>query len=323
MVRRTITNTTNIPRVSGIDKDALYVSYNCIKCGERNYENIGKQTITPDYAYNNCIWICKKCGFSHSKNNDLPFSNWPDEAIQKEFISAQRFWENFFRLATDKLEYYWKQCNVCERILPNYEFAKHKGWGALEKQMECKSCKASINALLNPLRTTEQLRESALKRRISELLAGDNEKLDINDIFERFQSKCFKTKRILNINEPDTWNLDHTLPSKYFYPLTKENVTLLSREANGDKSDKWPNKFYTNEELVELSRISGMSLELLTSPTPIYNDKIDVDGCVSKILNGRSGSDLSKRIKELKDLLEHHNLIDKLSEDNKKILGIS
>ena len=206
--------------------------------------------------------------------------------------------------------------------MPSYEFAKHKGWGALEKQMECKSCKASINALLNPLRTTEQLRESALKRRISELLAGDNEKLDIKDIFERFQSKCFKTKRPLNINEPDTWNLDHTLPSKYFYPLTKANVTLLSKEANADKSDKWPSKFYNNAELIELSKISGLSLELLSSPEPIYNEAIDANGCVSKILNGRSGSDLNKRIKELKELLSHHHLTDKLSEENKKILGI-
>lgn len=322
MARRSAVNTTNIPRIANIDRDALYISYGCVRCGERNFENIGKSKISPNVAYNTMSWKCNKCGFVHSKDSDLPFSNWPEEAIQKEFTSAQRFWENFFRLATDKAEYYWKQCNVCGRILPNYEFAKHTGWGELEKQMECKTCKASINALLNPRRTTEQLRESALKRRIAELLAGGDEKLDVKDIFARFDSKCFKTKRVLNINEPDTWELDHTLPSKYFYPLTRINVTLLSTEANQDKSGKWPSEFYSNEELIELSRISGQSLELMASREPIYNTNIDVNSCVDKILTGRTAADLVKRIKELKELLETRNLTHFLSDENKRILGI-
>ena len=62
------------------------------------------------------------------------------------------------------VEAYWKQCNTCGRILPGRAFSGHAGWGPLEKQMECRSCKAVINTNLNPKRTKEQLHESSARR---------------------------------------------------------------------------------------------------------------------------------------------------------------
>ena len=323
MARRTTKNTTSIPRNEGIQPHDAWCSYTCIACGTRNQERIGQKLLKPIDAYENCSWKCSSCNFVHSKKFRVPFSNWPRSLRPSKTLSAQRFWRAFFRSATEKPESYWKQCNVCNRILPNADFSRHNNWGPLEKQMECRACKAAINALLNPQRTSEQLRESGMKRRIAELLTRESdEKLDVVALFERFGSKCFKTGKELNIEDASSWQIDHTLPSKYFYPLTVVNATLLSKDANQNKSDKWPSEFYTNKELVELAKITGASLELLSSPKPTINKDIDVNGCVKKFLNVRDETDLSGRVSELKMLLEKHELLRHLSKENKDILGL-
>lgn len=323
MARRKSVNVTAIPRIDGLDFKAAWASYSCISCGKRNFEKIGPVLITPEYALDNFTWACESCGYKHSKESELPFKNWPKELTSASGLPAERFWLGFFRSATEKAESYWKQCNTCARILPNSDFSRHKDWGPLEKQMECRACKAVINTVLNELRTPEQLRESAMKRRIAELLVATNdEKLDVQALFDRFDHKCFKTGAPLKIEEGSSWQIDHTLPSKYFYPLSKTNATLLSSGANQNKSDAWPSKFYTNKELIRLAQITGASLELLSRKSPVINENIDVNACVDKFLNVREGSDLVKRISELKLILDKHELSHKLSDKNKKLLGI-
>ncbi len=276
----------------------------------------------PKSAYKTAEWKCDKCGYLHSKDSDLPFEHWSEDFTVAESIKAQRFWEAFFRIATEQPESYWKQCNTCGRILPFNAFSKHSGWGPLERQMECRSCKGAINAVLNPKRTKEQLLESSVRRRIADLLLeGVNEAIDIDDLFRRFGNRCFKTKHLLDIKKRDTWAIDHILPSKWLYPLTKENAALLSAEANNNKRDKWPSEFYTNNELIELARITGADLGLLSSRTPIINTDINVDKCVERYLHVREISHLPKRIGELKKILMDYSLIDKLSRRNKKLLG--
>jgi hypothetical protein len=324
MARRITKNKTGISRVENISSHDAWASYSCINCGYRNYEKIGLNLPNPSDAYKNFVWTCVHCVFVHSRTNDLPFHDWPADAVDNSELPAQRFWTAFFRSATENAESYWKQCNVCSRILPNADFSRHVGWGPLEKQMECRACKAVINAHLNPKRTTEQLRESGMKRRIAELLvATSDEKLDVHALFKRFSYKCFKTGTELKIEEPSTWQIDHTLPSKYFYPLSIQNATLLSTGANQNKSGSWPQTFYTNEELIHLAEITGAPLDVLSNPVPIVNENIDVNSCVGKFLKVRGDSDLSKRINELKVLLNKHELSDKLSPKNKKLLGIN
>ena len=146
--------------------------------------------------------------------------------------------------------------------------------------------------------------------------------VDIEDLFKRFDSKCFKTGKKLDINQRNTWNIDHILPSKYLYPLNVANAALLSTEANSNKRDMLPNKFYTNNELIELAKITGANLELLSSPKPIINHNINVNNGVTKYLQVREMSDLPKRIKEIKKILEVYQLTDNLSDENKKLLGL-
>ena len=323
MARRYSKNTTGIPRIPGIPPHDAWVSYTCINCGTRNYEKIGSELLRPTDAYSNCDWKCTPCKFSHNKSSNLPFENWASHTTVKDGLPTQRFWQAFFRSATEKPESYWKMCSVCDRVLPYADFSGHKRFGMLKRQIECRACKAAINGVLNIRRTPEQLRESSAKRRIADLLMAESvEKLDVKALFERFEYKCFKTKIELKIEESSAWQIDHTIPSRYFYPLTARNATLLSTSANQNKSGMWPSMFYTNKELVELARITGASLELLSSKDPIWNTDIDVNACVERYLDVRKDSDLSKRIAELKLVLDKHDLVDQLNEQNSALLGL-
>ena len=253
----------------------------------------------------------------------MPFPNWPRQFRQYTALSAERFWLGFFRIATEHPESYWKQCNACGRILPFDAFSKHAGWGPLERQMECRGCKGAINAILNVLRTPEQLHEGSVRRRVAELLLkGQDQRIDHEDLFRRFGGKCFKTGRHLNIRERRGWAIDHILPSQFLYPLSVENAALLSREANNAKAGAWPNQFYTNNQLIELSRITGADLNLLASRDPIVNRNIDVNACVTRFFRVRERSNLKKRLNELRKLLTDYALVDQLSPQNKKILGL-
>lgn len=324
MTRRKSVNITGIKRVEGIPFHDAWVAFKCVSCKEMNYVRIGQELLSPKEAVENCVWQCEHCDFVHSVESDLPFKNWEDKYNDSNSTTALRFWEGFFRIATEHPESYWKQCNVCTRILPFQAFSKHSGWGPLERQMECRSCKGAINAVLNPKRSREQLHESAVRRRIADLfLEGENETIDLQDLFDQFNHKCFKTKSPLDINKRSTWAVDHILPSKYLYPLKKENAALLSKNANENKRDKWPSKFYTNNELIELAKITGANLKLISSRQPVINHNIDVNKGVERYLQVREKSDLPKRIKGIKKILQVYGLVDGLTKENKKLLGFS
>lgn len=322
MARRKTKNITGLPRIEGVPYHDAWIGFICLSCNHLNNIRIGSQLLDSRKSYEDVYWECCNCDFMHNKNTNLPFKNWPTEFTDASSIKAQRFWEAFFRIATEHPESYWKQCNACGRILPFSAFSKHSGWGPLQRQMECRSCKGAINAVLNPKRTKEQLHESSVRRRIADLfLEGENQTIDIQDLFERFEHKCFKTKKTLDIKKRRTWTIDHILPSKWLYPLIKENAALLSREANDSKGEKWPSQFYTNNELIELAKITGADLSLISTKLPMMNNNIDVNKCVDRYLKVREKSNLKKRISELKKIIKKYGLVDRLTDKNKKILG--
>ena len=59
-------------------------------------------------------------------------------------------------------------------------------------------------------------------------------------------------------------NLDHTMPLAYLYRLD-ETATCLCDSHNSQKSDHFPVDYYTEEELKDLSKITGLTMEILTS----------------------------------------------------------
>jgi hypothetical protein len=279
--------------------------------------------VTPPQALETAEWKCEACDFVHAKDEPLPFDDWPIEARTVGSLGALRFWKGFFTTATERPDSYWKQCNCCGRVLPFNAFSRHEGWGPLERQMECRACKATINAILNPKRTKQQLHEGSVRRRTGDLLLeGQDERLDLRDLFERFGGRCFKTGQALDFDDRSGWRVDHICPSRWLYPLTRENAALLSREANENKRDQWPSKFYTNSELKRLADLTGGTLVIWSSEQPILNPHVDVDAAVTRALEVRERSNLNKRIVQLKQFLMDYELVDRLSEANKKRLGI-
>lgn len=332
MSRRATANRTSIPRIATAAAHQPLAFFVCVRCSAHNFVPITDNLLTPAEAYETQAWKCEDCGFLHSKSSGLPtedqtgealpFQKWGEKITEAGSLAAERYWKAFFTNATEAKERYWKQCNTCGQKLPSSYFSRHSGWGPLEKQMECRSCKAVINTSLNPKRTKEQLHESAARRRTADLLLkGENKGINIEEFFRKFDGKCFKTGKALDIHDRSSWSIDHTLPSRWLYPLTEHNATLLSTEANSNKRDSWPSEFYTNEELKRLAIILGADLSLLASKEPVVNPNIDVDACVTRMLTVRGGTDITKRIGELKKLLEDYDLAGKLSNQNKKLLG--
>lgn len=326
MARRTTVNITGITSLKDVEANAAWAFYVCVNCKKTNLVKIGTVLPTAQDAFENFGWECEHCGYNHSKDSDLPsdWDNWPDDFLENDSEHAQRFWQVFFQIATDSKENYWKQCKTCGRILPSEYFARHAGktWLPLERQRECKCCKGAINAKLNALRTKEQLHEGNIRRRVADMFVSTIKRdFSDSDLFNKFEGKCFKCNKSLILKNRSDWAIDHIMPSKYLWPLTSNNSALLCKECNSNKRDKWPRDFYTNSELHKLSEITGGNLELWSQPTPIINENVDVNQAVINYLNTREYSKLHKRIMELKKIIEDYDLINKLSDDNKKKLG--
>lgn len=144
-------------------------------------------------------------------------------------------------------------------------------------QLECKACKKFfVNAPLNSQRNPQQFKEDGLRRRAIEVLV--NTLLDKNlihfeferrtkkefsrYIWEKFNKRCFKCGPDSAPIALGDMALDHTMPLAYLYRLD-ETATCLCSSHNSQKSDHFPVDYYTEEELVRLSRITGLSLTQL------------------------------------------------------------
>lgn len=330
--RRQTINKTGFCNKTGIKHKEAWVCFPCINCGSMVRQKIGLLLLSPEEALAYSCWECPVCGYIHSSESNLPDSmqNMPEEWRKAENPHCQGFWSAFFKMATKDPSAYWKHCSKCGRLLPATCFDAHAdkpgcaAWKPLNRQAECKACKASINANLNKKRTKEQLFEGSINRRIGDLLSITDEKADPKTVFEKFGGKCFKTGKVLDFNDRKSWHIDHIMPSKYFWPLTYDNAALLSNDANEAKNSKWPSRFYTDKELVELSEITGADLEKISSREPLWNKDIDTNKAVSRLLdNVRESSHLPKLIQGFKRIIIEHNLVDTLTENNRKRLGFT
>jgi len=143
-------------------------------------------------------------------------------------------------------------------------------------QLECKACKKFfVNMPLNPQRNAQQFKEDGLRRRAIEVLINKllnrnlihfeyeikNKREFSEYIWNKFEKKCFKCKKTLDISE---MNLDHTMPLAYLYRLD-ETATCLCSNHNSQKRDHFPINYYTEDELIELSEITGLDMEVLHS----------------------------------------------------------
>jgi hypothetical protein len=141
-------------------------------------------------------------------------------------------------------------------------------------QLECKACKKFfVNAPLNPQRNPQQFKEDGLRRRAIEVLVNHLLKRNLvhfefenktkrefsEHIWKKFGERCFKCNKRIPLDE---MHLDHTMPLAYLYRLD-ESASCLCSSHNSQKSDNFPVDYYSEDELVRLSKITGLSLEQL------------------------------------------------------------
>ena len=165
----------------------------------------------------------------------------------------------------------WKYCRVCEQLQPIENYHRHRRF-ATGRQLECKTCKNSrINAHGNPLRTRDQHREAAERRRLYVTLAGE-EKCDERRVYAAFDHRCFRCDCAL---APGEGCIDHTLPAMYLWPLST-GPTLLCHDCNGAKAEQWPSEFYRRGDqpdratLQRLAVVGGIPYDVLAG-TPRFN----------------------------------------------------
>jgi len=169
----------------------------------------------------------------------------------------------------------------------------HSGFGKLKEnngigilnldfgfQLECRFCKKfEVNAAHNPKRTAGQMKEDGARRRNIETLLTDlyggsdqmrfrheNNGEELADyIWKKFDKKCFNCNA--QISSSGEMDLDHTRPLALLWPLDK-SATCLCGDCNTLKRDKPPVEFYTEEQLMKLSELTGLSMDELRNPNP-------------------------------------------------------
>lgn len=146
-------------------------------------------------------------------------------------------------------------------------------------QLECRFCKKfEVNAAHNKQRTAGQMKEDGARRRHFELLLEhlyqgtpqlrfkQQTGRDLAEyVYERFDGRCFKCGTAMA--SPRDMHLDHTRPLALLWPLGAD-ATALCATHNSEKRDRPPVAYYTEEELVRLSSVTGISLVELRDPSP-------------------------------------------------------
>ena len=169
-----------------------------------------------------------------------------------------------------------KYCRVCTELLPVSMFHKHNGkWSKTGYQLECKYCKnGKINPYLNPKRTSDQLRESSEWSRLRGIIIPKG-KINSIVIFDKFNNSCFNCNKHLDINESNSYQIDHTLPHSLWWGYSTEDCTLLCYDCNQEKTDKWPSEYYTIKQLLELSKLTGWDIDLLSGEPQMCIDSVN------------------------------------------------
>ncbi|MEZ5397806.1 MAG: hypothetical protein R2724_34240 [Bryobacterales bacterium] len=226
--------------------------------------------------------VCPACGFLLENGGATKFYSYqlvrrdPETGETVEVIEEGDF-EVDHRQYVDNAPTY-KYCIICNAAKPLDAFDRH-GSRQTQRQGECRQCKTTYNAIKNRTRTSDQHREAAQKRRLYVDVSGAAGKIDSKEIFRRFEGKCFKcAKQLVDENGAPiggTYQLDHTLPAFYLWPLTTDNGTLLCSEHNNEKSGKWPAEYYNDQQLRKLQALTGLDYELLKGEPKINPAALD------------------------------------------------
>lgn len=264
-------NFSNPDHVKG-KGDKTFRGFQCLNKDCQEFIFIQTEKIDPDFEFE-----CNSCGFVHKAGETTTLYDYelidtrdnstiesgPFEILHDDYVSESKE---------------FKYCVVCGALKPFELFDVHSA-RRTGRQSECRVCKQIYNGIKNQTRLVEQHREASQKRRLYTHFE-ESSKMDISAIYARFDNRCFKCGVDLSDDltagvAKKEGNLDHTLPVYYLWPLNTDNATLLCREHNGEKAEKWPSNFYTDAELRRLYALTGIEYRLMAGD-PIFNpDALD------------------------------------------------
>ncbi len=255
------TNQIRAEHVRGMG-DMVFKGFQCLNSECHEFIFIRKNEIGSDFEI-----VCPSCEIIMLSGDETQFYAYKLKDRRDDSIIEEG---TFTILHDDYVEEAkeYKYCIICNTIKPLDLFDLHRGRKS-GHQGECRLCKAVYNSIKNKTRLTDQHREAAQKRRMYLNLSGSS-KIKSEEIYRRFDYRCFKCKKDLRKVDTKERPLDHTLPAVFLWPLTTENATLLCREHNSEKSGKWPSTYYSANELKDLAILTGVQYEILAGQ-PHYN----------------------------------------------------
>ncbi len=249
--------------------DVVFKGFQCLHPDCQEFIFIRKEDISEFFEI-----PCPGCGIVHKYGDEAKFYDYKLLDIEETSVLRKGEFSILHDDYVDEAEEF-KYCIICCTLKPLHHFDRHAARKS-KRQGECRLCKGLYNELKNPTRTTDQHREAAQKRRLYVQLTG-GDKIDSKEIYKRFSYKCFKcgddlSQDIQAKSVQRGGNLDHTLPVKFLWPLTNHNATLLCQRHNGEKAEKWPSEFYSEQEIKRLVTLTGIPYDTMAGE-PRYNPR--------------------------------------------------
>jgi hypothetical protein len=239
--------------------DVVFKGFQCLNSDCEVFIFIRKDELGDDFEI-----ICPSCGTVLQSGGETKFYDYKLLDLRNNSkIESGKFAIPHDDYIAEAQEY--KYCIICNTMKPLTYFDRHAARKS-GRQGECNLCKGIYNNIKNQTRISDQHREAAQKRRLYLDLAG-TKKINISEIFDRFNHCCFKCKKHFAGPRDKNARLDHTLPVLFLWPLTSENATLLCKKHNGEKSGKWPSHYYSKRELKQLAVVTGISYDVLSGPS--------------------------------------------------------
>lgn len=257
-------NQIRAEHVSGMG-DIAYKGFQCLNSECQEFIFVRKDELSDDFEI-----VCPSCNFSIRSGEETCFYDYELKIEGNPVVETGNFTILHDDYIDESLEF--KYCIVCNTMKPLDFFDKHSSRKS-KRQGECRLCKAVYNSIKNQTRLTDQHREASQKRRMYLEFTGSG-KIDSKVILERFHFRCFKCNQDLSDGSITKRAIDHTLPAKYLWPLTTENATLLCRQHNGEKAEKWPGEYYSDAERKKLAILTGISYDILSGPVKYNPDAL-------------------------------------------------
>ena len=281
--------------------DVVFKGFQCLNSECHEFIFIRKNEIGSDFEI-----VCPSCEIIMLSGDETQFYEYKLQDRRDGSIIEEG---TFTILHDDYIEeaQEYKYCIICNTIKPLDLFDRHNARKS-GRQGECRLCKAVYNAIKNKTRLTDQHREAAQKRRMYLDLSGSL-KIKSEDVYKRFGFRCFKCRKDLRAVDAKERPLDHTLPAVFLWPLTTENATLLCREHNSEKSDKWPSAYYSDKELRNLAVLTGVQYGILSGQphyNPIAIERLKISEQVDQLLT-KYAAYMSEIIKLRNRILEYED----------------